>query len=156
MPKAFLRQDAAATPVMLTVNGKSFTAPANTEFDLPDLFVDAARNSGFDFVIEDADDDAPDTATADEGTGTPNPQALEGDGGTGEGGGTPLAGGTFDPEAIIKGKVEDVVAALAGLTPEQLDAVAAAEGDREVPRAGVKAGIEKAKEALAATSAAAS
>lgn len=156
MPKAFLRQDTAATPVTLTVNGKSFTAPANTEFDLPDLFVDAARNSGFDFVIEGTDGDATDTAAADDGTGTPDPQAPDGDGGTGEGGGTPLAGETFDPEAVIKGTVDEVAAALEGLTPEQLDAVAAAEADREQPRVGVKAAIEKAKEAAAAQPAAAS
>ncbi len=54
----------------------------------------------------------------------------------------------FDADAIIEGTVADVEARLATLTPEELLSVRAAEEDREVPRKGVRAAIDK---AIAAT-----
>lgn len=65
-------------------------------------------------------------------------------------GGTPVSevasAGGFDADATVGGTVKDVEARLADLTPEQLDAVRAAEADREVPRTGVMKAIDRAIE----------
>lgn len=57
---------------------------------------------------------------------------------------TPKGDGGFDPEALIAKNAPDVIAALPGLTAEQLDALKAAEIDREKPRKGVLEAIEAA------------
>ena len=51
---------------------------------------------------------------------------------------------TFNPEPFIAGTVADVKARLDGLTLEQLEAIKAAEIDREQPRKGVAEAIEEA------------
>lgn len=56
----------------------------------------------------------------------------------------PAVAPDFDAEAVIEGTVADVEAKLASLTPEELLSVRAAEEDREMPRKGVKAAIDKA------------
>lgn len=138
-------QGATNTPVTLNVNGKSVTIPNNVETEIPAFFEDAAINCGFDVQIlgRSEEEDAPVVGSPE----TDDSGATGGDGGNGPAGEQPPS---FDADAVIAGKVEDVAARLATLTPEQLALVAAAEEDREQPRKGVLAAIEAAKAAAAA------
>lgn len=146
MITVLMAQGATNTPVTLNVNGKSVTIPNNVETEIPAFFKDAAINCGFDVQIlgETEEEDAP---------VAPSPETDD-SGAAGGGGGNAPTGdqqpAPFDAEAVISGKVEDVAARLATLTPEQLEAVATAEADREQPRRGVLAAIEAAKAAKAA------
>lgn len=148
--------DPANTPVTLHVNGKSVTILNNCETSIPALFADAVRNCSFDIqilgeieiILGEADEAAADEPVAPTDDGAPAPDsgtsAAAGDGGTDPG------GATFDAEAIIVGNVATVAGRLEGLTTEQLEAVKAAELDREQPRAGVSAAIEAAIKAKVA------
>lgn len=61
----------------------------------------------------------------------------------GAGAATPAIAASFDAEAVIIGTVDEVAARLASLTPAELEAVRAAEDDREVARKGVMSAIDK-------------
>lgn len=56
---------------------------------------------------------------------------------------TPSVEPDFDAESVIAGTVAEVEARLASLTPAQLLSVRDAETDREAPRKGVQAAINK-------------
>lgn len=150
------RCDPKDTPVTLNVNGKVATIPNNTETSIPALFHDAALNCGFPIEIlatgvgvgvTAEDQSAPALAAA-------LPEApADGEGAPGGDGGTDPAGAPFDADAVIAGNVATVAGRLSDLTLDQLDAVLAAEIDREQPRNGVKAAIEAEKQARAVTAA---
>lgn len=112
------------TPAQVVVNGHKFTIQPNIEIRAAAPIFEVLENSGY------AVDRLPDPAS-------PAAPADGGDGTGGASGGGAAGAGTFDAEAIITGKVEDVAAKLNGLTPDQLAAVKAAETDREQPRKGV-------------------
>ena len=138
------RCDPTDTPVTLTVNGKVATIPNNTETSIPALFHDAALNCGFPIEIlahgvgiTAEDQSAPAVSAA-----APPEAPADGSGAPGGDGGTDPAGATFDADAVIAGNVATVAGRLAGLSLEELEAVLAAEIDREQPRNGVKAAIE--------------
>ncbi len=139
-PAAVVRANTsgADTPVRLTVNGKSITLPHGEEVSVPDEFAEAALNSGYDVTIVSRPSSGGQPADDSDGVVA------------GEGGGTSLSGGpengdpAFNAEAVIVGNVDTVVASLSGLTVEQLEAVRAAETDREKPRTGVLNAIEEA------------
>lgn len=122
----------------IEVNGMKASFTLNNEITLPEWAVEALTNSaGYDVeVLTEEEPDSP-------------PVSGDGDGTVNEPGGFEDGAETFDAEAIITGNLDDVKAKLVGLTPEQLDLVAAAEIDREQPRKGVAAMIEEAKAALA-------
>lgn len=117
------------------INGKAITYPINEPFEAgeellnvlesSDMNVERLSETGSSQAVEQAVD-------ADEGA------ALHG----GAGGATLTPG--FDPEAIIEGTVGEVAEKLSALTAEELQAVRAAEIDREVPRKGVAKAIEQA------------
>lgn len=131
----------AAPPIF--INGKRFPYAYGVPVDLPDEAIEVARGAGMALTIHDQDTHSP--ASDDAGNG----DAAAGDepGGEAGGGDTP-DGEPFDPEAIIKGTVGDVAARLVNLTRDQLDAVKAAEDDREQPRTGVADAIAKALKAF--------
>lgn len=140
-----------APPV--SVNGTSYPIAYGKPIELPDEAIDALRNSSLVIVEHDAD------AAAEPEPETPSPasdSAGNGDAaGAADPGGEAAAGSEtpadpdFDAETIIAGTVGDVEVRLANLTADQLDAVAKAELDREVPRAGVAKAIENARKAFA-------
>lgn len=108
----------------VSINGRKFELPYNTAVNVPECVVDALAGGGFtvtDAAVAGGVDDA----------------AAGGD----DGAPASLPAGDFDVEAFIGRKVPDVVAELDGLTAEQLNAVLAAEQDREVPRTGVTKAI---------------
>lgn len=121
----------------LTINGKTKHLPFDVDIELTDDELAVARDAGIDPVLVVTDEPV-------------SPPATSGDGGdaTATPGGDGSGVDTFDPEPIIVGNIADVTARLAGLTGEQLDAVAKAELDREQPRSGVAKAIEEAKAAL--------
>lgn len=125
----------------IEVNGKKAAFQINTEITLPEWAVEALDlSNGYDVTRLDGEEPvSPPVVPAD----------GDGEGADASPGGASVGTTTFDPEAIIEGKLDDVKAKLAGLTAEQLDLVAAAETDREVPRKGVAVMIEEAKAALA-------
>lgn len=124
----------------IEVNGRKLAFTLGTEITLPEYAVEALRNSaGYDVTV----------LSAEEPDSPPVPKDGDGDGVDDGHGGANIGADTFDAEAIISGSLAEVQAKLVGLTPEQLDLVAAAETDREVPRKGLAALIVDAKEALA-------
>lgn len=125
----------------IEVNGRKFAFALGTEITLPEFAVEALNHSsGYDVTVLSAEEpDSPPVANDGDGDG-----AAEGHGGASSG------AETFDAEAIITGTLAEVQAKLVGLTPEQLDLVAAAEIDREVPRKGIAAMVEEAKKAALA------
>lgn len=128
----------AAVPV--AVNGHTIKVPRATPTRMPEPFKDALLNGGYRIsALPEIKEDEAEAEMAIDGLGEGDQSA--GAGGAGENGSLPS--GTFDPEAIIDGTVEEVAARLEGLTPEQLAAVKAAESDREKARKGVLDAIDK-------------
>lgn len=116
------------------------------EFDTP-IELDAAALA----LLRAADGLTVTEAPADEPEAEPvsqSPATGGGDGTASPDGGVADGGAAFDPEQVILGTVAEVTAKLAGLTPEQLEAVQTAEIDREKPRVGVTKAIA---DAMAAT-----
>ena len=150
---------AAAQP--LNINGRRYAYEHGKPFDLPDTALESLRNSDLTFTLCETESPAP-VASAGNGDA----------GGDSEPGGQPSAASdtpddegdqepetepesandddadddadAFDPEEVIKGNVRDVAARLADLTKEQLEAVKAAELDREQPRVGVENALQAA------------
>lgn len=121
----------------LIVNGTTYPYEFGVPVELPAAVVEVARGAG---LIVEILRDALESADADAAEEPISPAAESGNGDAAGGdapGGNPAGSETFDPEAVIKGTVADVTARLAGLTPDQLRAVEAAEIDREQPRKGV-------------------
>lgn len=122
----------------IEVNGRKASFALNTEITLPEWAVEALVNSaGYDVEI----------LTVEKQESPPG--NGDGDGVVAGPGGASDGADTFNADAIIAGNLGDVKDKLAGLTAEQLDLVAAAENDREVPRKGIAAMIDEAKAALA-------
>ncbi|MBF5091919.1 hypothetical protein F1640_18360 [Novosphingobium sp. NBM11] len=123
----------------LTINGKTKHLPFDTDLELTDDELAVARDAGIDLVPVPSDEPSSDEPAS--------PPAESGDGGdaTVNPGGAGSGVDTFDAEPIIAGTIADVTARLAGLSADQLDAVAKAELDREQPRSGVAKAIEEAK-----------
>lgn len=112
------------------INGKAIEYPINQPFDASDELIAVLEASTLTVErLPDGGSLPADPADADEGA------ASHG----GAGGAKPVG---FDADAIIAGNVAQVTARLEGLTLEQLQAVQAAEIDREVPRKGVSKAIE--------------
>lgn len=122
--------DKTEAPAKVTVNGHQFTIQPNVKVLAATPIFVALDNSGF--VIE----RLPDPASP------PAPGAEDGDDTGGASGGGAAGADTFDADAVIAGTVDDVVTKLAGLSPEHLAAVKAAETDREKPRKGVTDAID--------------
>lgn len=144
----------------LTVNGRNYPYQYGKPVSLPASALAALRNSNLTFTVEDDTDEESPALTATEGNGdagsddTPGglPVAAsdtetEGDEKAAQDDATP---DDFDPEAVIKGTVADVSARLETLTLEQLEAVKAAEADREQPRVGVSRALDNAIAAFTA------
>lgn len=128
LPCMLPREDAAMAALQpVTLNGRKYPLAFNTPLSLPENVVDVLRASGLDVLI------LPDSPAGPAGSG----DAAAGTQPGGESGGSD----SFDVEAIIAGTVSEVKERLAGLTPEQLELVRAAETDREVPRKGVAQAI---------------
>lgn len=121
------------------INGKKIEYPINTPFEASKELVAVLKDSTMTFEELPEGGSEPADPAGDEGAAVDH---------GGAGGATPTD--DFDPEAIISGTVGEVAAALEGLTPEQLDAVEAAEKDREVPRKGVAEAIADARDAAKA------
>jgi hypothetical protein len=125
----------------IEVNGRKVQFALDTEITLPEFAVEALNHSsGYNVTI----------ISAEEPDSPPVPKDGDGDGAADGHGGANGGADTFDADAIITGTLAEVQAKLVGLTPEQLDLVAAAEIDREVPRKGVAAMVEEAKKAALA------
>lgn len=151
--------NAADSKPPLSINGVEIAYNLNTPCKLDDDAAEALRNT-FGFTVapvgsDEQDDTAPEPELTPEpplDPDTTSPASGESDGAASPDGGA--ADGSadstsdFDPEAVITGTVAEVTAKLAGLTPEQLAAVQAAETDREQPRKGVTKAIA---DAIAAT-----
>ncbi|WP_337846815.1 hypothetical protein [Sphingomonas sp.] len=150
-----LHGDKADKEVPVTVNGVTKQIPRRVETQVHPAYVEALRNSGYDFhvVVPDgaevevgaptdlgtdtADRDGPDDSHAKAGQvdkefAPAGYQPAEGAAGTQD-----EADDGFDADAVITGTVEQVKAKLAELTPAQRAKVLAAEKDREQPRKGV-------------------
>ena len=123
----------------LSVNGITYPYDYDVAVELPAGVVAVARAAGF--IISAEPIPAP-VAPVEIPVATISPApSTEGGNGDAAGGdapgGNPAGSDTFDPEEVIKGKVDEVKARLAGLSIEQLIAVQNAELDREVSRKGV-------------------
>ena len=148
----------------LSINGVEVPYEFDTPIELDKAAVAALRDS-LDLTVTEYVAEEPEPAAEPEGEGEPDldpsvndtdPQSPVGNDG-GDGAASPDGGAAdggadtsteFDPEAVIVGTVAEVTAKLAGLTPEQLALVQAAEIDREQPRKGVTKAIA---DAIAAT-----
>lgn len=122
----------------LMVNGIAIAYAFDTPVELePDAAAVLGDTFGFTVtpVEADAPEPEPEPVLQSPATGEDDGAASP-DGGAADGGAD-----TFDADAVIEGTVAEVTAKLADLTPEQLEAVLAAEADREVPRKGVTKAI---------------
>lgn len=153
MATIIIEGDKGAAAQPLNINGRRYAYEHGKRFDIPDTALASLRNSDLTFTLCETESPAP-SASAGNGDA----------GGDSEPGGQPSAASdtpddqgeqetaneneadpdAFDPEAIIKGTVPDVAARLKDLTKEQLEAVKAAEFDREQPRVGVEAALQAA------------
>lgn len=124
---------AETDPVRLTVNGRGVTIPLNKITGVDAYFIPALSSADIVFKQVGESESAP-AAVAVESAG----------GGDSSGSDTITDSAIFDPEAVITGNVSQVAAKLAGLSAAELEAVRAAEVDREQPRKGVIAAIEEA------------
>lgn len=146
----------------LSINGVEVSYEFDTPVELDKAAVAALRDS-LDLTVTEYVADESEPAVEPEGEPEPNPSVNDtdtqspvgndgGDGAASPDGGAADGGADtntdFDPEAVIIGTVAEVTAKLAGLTPEQLALVQAAETDRESPRKGVTKAIA---DAIAAT-----
>lgn len=122
---------AETDPVRLTVNNRNVTIPLNKVTSVDDYFIPALSSADIVFKQVGESESAP-AAVAVESAG----------GGDSSGGDTITDSATIDPESVITGNVSQVIAKLAGLSAAELEAVRAAEVDREQPRKGVIAAIE--------------
>ena len=110
--------EAETSPVRLHVNGLDAVVMVGVDAEVDDIFLPVLRDANIKFRVK--GEPGPATALMHE---EPDPD--------------------FDAETIILGKVDDVVSRLSDLTAEQLEAVKAAETDREQARSGVLKAIEK-------------
>ena len=122
--------DKTEAPAKVTVNGHPFTIRPNVKVLAATPIFVALDNSGF------AIERLPDPASP------PAPVVEDGDDTGGASGGGAAGADTFDADAVIAGNVDEVVTRLAGLSPDQLAAVKAAEVDREKPRKGVTDAVD--------------
>lgn len=152
--------------IPVAVNGHTIKVKRNTPTRMPEPFLTSLLTGGYPVIsqVRDEAESTDEIATGDLGEG----DLGAGAGGTGEDGSSPsgattieanqaennstttyddVAGNSgapaFDAEAVINGTVAEVAERLAGLTPEQLAAVKAAEEDREQSRKGVLEAIAK-------------
>jgi len=128
----------AVKPLM--VNGRKYPYSYEEETNLPDEAVSAARNSDLKVTFL---DEAPAGSDAGEGGAGAGTEPGGKDAGPSD---NPddKGGDDFDAEDVIKGTVPEVEERIANLTREQLEAVKAAEEDREAPRTGVTGAVDKA------------
>lgn len=129
----------------LVINGVEIQYELDAPCHLDDVAVEALNNT-FGLTVTALDDEASEPELAPEPQPDPiisSPASGVGDGAASPDGGAAdgSADSTFDPEAVIEGTIPEVTAKLAGLTPEQLALVQAAETDREQPRVGVNKAI---------------
>lgn len=131
------------------INGKRHTVNFDERTELSETIILVARAAGYTVHVEADEEPAESPANMDVGNGDAAAGAAPG----GDSGGsdtTKSADGSFDPDEIIKGTIEDVEERLVNLSLEQLEAVAAAELDREMPRVGIAHAIEAARKAFSA------
>lgn len=96
------------------------------------------------------DGDNTNTAPAgNKGKAPSKPATTDPAGGHGGAGGSGEGGSQFDAAAFLEATIPDIASKLPGLSAEQLDALAAAEQEREKPRVGVIEAIAEAKQGLA-------
>lgn len=146
----------------LCVNGVNYPYEYDVPVELPESVVLAAGNAGLNITaVPIPAPEAPVEIPAEHVSPAPSTEGGNGDAAGGDApGGNPAGSDTdtqtpgFDPEEIIKGKVEQVKERLAGLTLDQLIAVQNAENDREVSRKGVIDAISALLDVNAAPSAA--
>lgn len=130
--------DKNLTPIQVNVNGVRCIVRPNIAYLAATPVFAALLNSDYAItVLPKSDTSSP-----------PAVEAVESEGPGGLSGGGESAGAhPFNADVIIDGTVDEVVARLPGLTPEQLADVRAAENGRDKPRKGV---IDAINAALAA------
>lgn len=147
--------NAADAKPPLSINGIAIPYRFDHPCELDEGAAAALRDT-FGFTVTPVDDASADEPEPQgEPDGVPDPETTSPASGDGDGAASSDGGATdggadtgFDPEQVIEGTVAEVTAKLAALTPEQLEAVRAAEIDREKPRVGVTKAID---DAIAAT-----
>lgn len=149
-PISIIITEAETDPVRLALNGRSLVVPVGIRQSIEASFLTVLADANLTFKQVGEDDTSLAAAVVD---------ADRGDGS--DGGDTPpeivdtslLDAATFDPEAVVKLTVPGVEAVVANLGPDELEAVRAAEIDREAPRVGVLEAVESALEAFPAAEA---